>query len=130
MDVEFYYENLFKCGFSENKLMGVFVESLCWEISIAWRNSCRNYSLLIPVFPRLQKYEDFYMHALDRDALTTEIEGLKRIDRQLISMIDDARERMKQKGLVLNEKVLMAGFSASGMFVNRLLKTAGAQSFQ
>lgn len=70
------------------------------------------------------------MHALDRDALTTEIEGLKRIDRQLISMIDDARERMKQKGLVLNEKVLMAGFSASGMFVNRLLKTAGAQSFQ
>ncbi len=75
--------------------------------------------LLIPVFPRLQKYENLYTHALDRDSLTTEIEGLKRIDRQLISMIDDARGRMKPKGLVLNEKVLMAGFSASGMFVNR-----------
>ncbi len=33
MNVELYCENLFKCGFFENRLMlmGVFVESLCWK---------------------------------------------------------------------------------------------------
>ena len=75
--------------------------------------------LLIPVFSRPQKYENFYTHALDRDSMITKIEGLKRIDLQLISMIDDARERLKQKGLILEEKILMYGFSASGMFTNR-----------
>jgi hypothetical protein len=75
--------------------------------------------LLIPVFPRPQKYIKIYTHALDRDSLMTEIEGLKRLDRQLSAMIDDARERLKQKGISLNKKVLMAGFSGSGMFVNR-----------
>lgn len=75
--------------------------------------------LLVPIFPRQQKYGYIYTHALDRDSMTTEIEDLKRIDLQLISMIDDARERLKEKGFNLDEKILMSGFSASGSFTSR-----------
>lgn len=76
--------------------------------------------LLVPVFPRPAKYENIYTHALDRDSLLTGIPEIKRLDRQLIAMIDDARARlMTQHKLRCGEKVLLWGFSASGMFANR-----------
>lgn len=36
-------------------------------------------------------------------------------------MIDDARERLKKRELEVDEKILMCGFSASGMFTNRFV---------
>lgn len=77
--------------------------------------------LLVPTFPRPQQNWQIYTHALDRDTILTDIEELKRIDLQLISMIDDAIERLSSQGILLEEKVLMMGFSASGMFVNRFV---------
>ena len=74
---------------------------------------------LVPVFPRPKEYDSIYTHALDRDCLTTELEGLKRLDLQLLAMIDDARERLGQEGLQVSEKILLTGFSASGSFANR-----------
>lgn len=77
--------------------------------------------LLVPAFPRPQKYhEEIYTHALDRGAITTiNIPDLKRLDFQLISMIKDAQEELLSRGVNTKDKVLMMGFSASGMFVNR-----------
>ena len=75
--------------------------------------------LLVPTFPRPDTYWKIYMHALDRDTLLTEIEGLERIDLQLIVMIDDATEILSLEGINIEDKVLMMGYSASGMFVNR-----------
>lgn len=75
--------------------------------------------MLKRVFPRPEKTGHIYTHALDRDCLITEMEDIKRLDLQLISMIDDAIGRLKQKEIILEDKVVMAGFSASGMFVNR-----------
>ncbi len=75
--------------------------------------------LLVPVFPRPKKHWRLYTHALNRDALLTKIPGLERVDLQLIEMIADARKRLAVKGIEVEEKVLMLGFSASGMFSNR-----------
>jgi dienelactone hydrolase len=44
---------------------------------------------------------------------------LARFDLQLIAMIDDTREKLAKEELKFDERVLMLGFSASGMFANR-----------
>ena len=75
--------------------------------------------LLVPVFPRLKKEGKIYTHALDRDCLIIDRNGLKRLDLQLIEMINNARARLNQQGVTIQEKVFLFGFSASGMFVNR-----------
>jgi pimeloyl-ACP methyl ester carboxylesterase len=76
-------------------------------------------AILVPVFPRPREHDRIYTHALDRDCLTTGIPALRRVDRQLAAMIDDAVRRLRSDGWDVEPKVLMAGFSASGMFVNR-----------
>jgi pimeloyl-ACP methyl ester carboxylesterase len=74
---------------------------------------------LMPIFPRLRTDWRIYTHALDRDCLTTKVVGLERLDRQLLAMIDDATARLACSRGEVNAKVLLAGFSASGMFANR-----------
>lgn len=76
-------------------------------------------ALLVPVFPRPRSNLGIYTHALDRDALLTELDGLSRLDLQLIAMIDDAIFRWSSDGVQINSKVVVMGFSASGMFANR-----------
>lgn len=80
-------------------------------------------AILTPVFPRPATDWKTYTHALDRDTMTTakaEKKDYARLDLQLIAMIDDARERLADgPGLKFDRRVLMLGFSASGMFVNR-----------
>jgi hypothetical protein len=75
--------------------------------------------LLIPAFIRPGEDWQIYTHALDRDTLTTERLDLKRIDLQLIAMITHARTELMKLGIRTEEKVLIQGFSASGMFANR-----------
>lgn len=74
---------------------------------------------LVPVFPRSSKEWRIYTHALDRDVMITEKDSIKRLDLQLVAMIEDARNKLKEKNLFVQDKILMLGFSASGMFVNR-----------
>ncbi|WP_428240255.1 alpha/beta fold hydrolase [Gynuella sp.] len=48
------------------------------------------------------------------------LKPIKRLDLQLIAMINNARQKLSNElSIVLPERVLMAGFSASGMFVDR-----------
>lgn len=75
--------------------------------------------VLMPVFPRPKTDWRIYTQALDRDALTTDRKEYRRFDLQLVAMIDDARARMRKLGLKFDRKVLLNGFSAAGMFVNR-----------
>jgi pimeloyl-ACP methyl ester carboxylesterase len=75
--------------------------------------------LLIPAFIRPAEDWQIYTHALDRDTLTTDRADLKRIDLQLIAMIDFARAELARQGFETDEKVLIQGFSASAMFANR-----------
>lgn len=75
--------------------------------------------LLVPAFIRPGEDWQIYTHALDRDTLTTRRDDLKRIDLQLIAMIDYARSILEAEGIATDERILMQGFSASGMFANR-----------
>jgi dienelactone hydrolase len=75
--------------------------------------------MLVPVFPRPRTNWKIYTHALDRDVMTTDIKELNRLDLQLISMINDARELLKKKGITVQDKIFIMGFSASGQFANR-----------
>jgi len=75
--------------------------------------------ILVPVFPRSEENWHIYTHALDRDVMETEILELGRLDLQLEAMIDDTIAHLTQEGWRVNDRVLMWGFSASGMFVNR-----------
>lgn len=76
-------------------------------------------AVLMPVFPRPATDWRIYTHALDRDALTTGKKEYARFDLQLVAMIDDARARLRKEKLKFGKKVLLNGFSASGMFANR-----------
>ena len=75
--------------------------------------------LLVPIFPRPRTDWHIYTHALDRDTLTVSEGPLRRLDLQLVAMIEDARARLNAIGLATHEKVLLTGFSASGTFANR-----------
>jgi hypothetical protein len=75
--------------------------------------------LLQPIFPRPKEDWKIYTHALDRDSLLAEKESLKRLDLQLIAMIDDALKRLQGDKIAPDRRVLMYGFSAAGMFTNR-----------
>lgn len=78
-----------------------------------------NVPLLVPAFPRPASHPHLYTHALDRDSLLTKVEGLQRVDLQLIAMIDHARELLAGRGIPLAGEVLLTGFSTAGMFANR-----------
>jgi pimeloyl-ACP methyl ester carboxylesterase len=75
--------------------------------------------LLVPAFIRPGEDWKIYTHALDRDSLTTTRADLARIDLQLLAMVDDARRTLRQAGIETDEKFLIQGYSASGMFANR-----------
>ncbi|HOP06182.1 MAG TPA: hypothetical protein PLF13_02720 [candidate division Zixibacteria bacterium] len=77
--------------------------------------------LLRPCFPRPKTDWQIYTQALDRDVLTCDDTTLARLDIQLQAMIADARKRLVSDSIPVCDKVLMYGFSAAGMFVNRFV---------
>jgi len=75
--------------------------------------------LLVPAFLRPAKDWHVYTHALDRDVLTTPRRDLARLDLQLLAMVGRARAALAADGMATDEKFLIQGYSASGMFANR-----------
>jgi hypothetical protein len=75
--------------------------------------------LLVPVFPRPSSTGLVYTHSLDRDTIVIADGPLKLLDLQLLAMIADARPRLEKMQRPVRAKVLMNGFSASGLFANR-----------
>lgn len=75
--------------------------------------------LLVPVFPRPASQPLMYTHALDRDVMLESLPGLKRLDLQLLEMIEDARNILIAMDIQVEDKIFMNGFSASATFTNR-----------
>ena len=77
---------------------------------------------LVPEFPRPPVGQsDLYTHSLSRDTMLVASGPLRRIDLQLAAMVADAQRRLAACGVVVNRKIFMAGYSASGMFVSRFV---------
>lgn len=77
--------------------------------------------LLVPIFPRPDSKPLVYTHALDRDVIFEEDEKLERLDLQLIAMINNAQNILKNNDVLIHDKIFMNGFSASATFTNRFL---------
>ena len=75
--------------------------------------------LLVPAFVRPAEDWWIYTHALDRDSLITDRPDLVRPDLQLLAMVEAARTALAEEGVNAGEKMLLQGYSASGMFANR-----------
>lgn len=78
-----------------------------------------NMPFLIPVFLRSETDYLVYTHALDRDTMLIKKGLSKRLDLQLLKMVEDARLRLRAGEIEVQEKFVMVGFSASGTFSNR-----------
>lgn len=74
---------------------------------------------IVPAFPRPASNSLMYTHALDRDTLLTRTPNLERLDRQLLAMIEDAKSRLSARGIPVEKKVFIWGYSASGTFAIR-----------
>ncbi len=72
--------------------------------------------MLMPVFPR---GPDLYTHSLGRATMLTADPALRRLDLQVVAMIQDAQAKLREQGHALQAQVLLCGFSASAMFVTR-----------
>jgi len=75
--------------------------------------------LLVPIFPRPASKELTYTHALDRDVMEEKSPELKRLDLQLLEMINDAKNILTSLHVLVAPKFFMNGFSASATFTNR-----------
>lgn len=81
--------------------------------------------ILYPLFPRIYNGEEgIYNHMLSSNSLNSNTKhlkelGLERVDLQLIEMFKDAKERLKEDNIEIDDKVIIDGFSASSKFANR-----------
>ena len=75
--------------------------------------------LLVPIFPRPASQPLMYTHALDRDVMLEKLPELKRLDLQLLEMVNDARSVLASMHIQVAPKFFMNGFSASATFTNR-----------
>jgi hypothetical protein len=78
--------------------------------------------ILIPVFPRpFDEPVDWthMIHMLCAQTMQIHEGPLERVDRQLLAMVDDARDRLEAQGISVPEEVILNGFSSQANFVNR-----------
>lgn len=75
--------------------------------------------LLVPIFPRPASQPLMYTHALDRDVMLEKSPELKRLDIQLLEMIEDAKSILTAMHIQVDPRFFMNGFSASATFTNR-----------
>lgn len=77
---------------------------------------------LHPVFPRpVSDPVDWthYVHQLDAETMRIDDGPLERVDLQLLSMVEHARERLSGRGYATTERFVLDGFSSAGTFANR-----------
>ena len=77
---------------------------------------------IVPVIkdPRSGPASDSRTQSLDTEVMKIEDGRYARIDRQVVNMVDDARERLADRGYDIPEEFMLNGFSQSGNFANNL----------
>jgi len=109
-------------GFTSSELELLRATARCQLSSVLALADRLGTPVLVPVFPRPPApppENNLYLHALSRESLQVRDAALARVDLQLIAMIDDARAALGRTGRKIQPRVLIAGFSAAGMFANR-----------
>ncbi len=79
-------------------------------------------AIIIPCFTRPMSSDgghDIYTHMLTSQAIKTNVELIKRVDKQFANMIKNAKNVLSDLGFVVSDKIIMTGFSASSKFAQR-----------
>lgn len=79
-------------------------------------------AIIIPCFTRPMSNDgrhNIYTHMLTSQALKTDLDPIKRIDKQYANMIYNAKKVLSKLGYDVNNKIVMTGFSASSKFALR-----------
>ena len=63
--------------------------------------------------------KDFYTQDLSRAVLVSQEERFKRLDLQVLAMLQDARKQLKERHIKTKNKFLVTGFSSAGVFAWR-----------
>lgn len=71
------------------------------------------------VMPIVQRPKGLYTQALSRAVFVSQEEPFKRLDLQVLKMLEDARKELKERGIRTKEKFLVTGFSSAGVFAWR-----------
>jgi len=81
-----------------------------------------NNPVIIPIIERCDcdYKEEFYTQMLGRNVLTTRNPKFKRLDLQVVAMIEDIKKELKADGLQPENKSGIFGISASGVFAYRM----------
>lgn len=77
-------------------------------------------AILVAAIPRPESEGMTYTHALDRDTLLVKEGTLADLDGQVLRMVDKARTLLCARGIATDDKAILYGHSAAGMFANRL----------
>ena len=70
--------------------------------------------MLVPLL--LQEKEPFHTRQLNRAVFKLQEGPFAHLDKQVLAMLNDAREQLKQRGIRTQKKFLVAGFSTPGVF--------------
>lgn len=78
------------------------------------------FPLLYPLFPQTY-YENKKLNVQEysNDMINMEFATFKKLDLQLLSMVDDAKERLHELFVDINDKIVLDGFGSSAHFVHR-----------
>ena len=77
---------------------------------------------IVPVFPGtddINARNANFFHAINEDALLFNRADLKRVDLQLLAMVDDAKAKLMAENIQMNNQIVINGFSDSGNYANR-----------
>lgn len=93
----------------------------CEQALVDYANELGTF-VLLPVFPRpkLENGNNLYVHALTRPVIENTSDSLKRIDLQLLAMVEDAQMKIRENEYEIPDKFMLWGFSAAGDFVTRM----------
>lgn len=86
---------------------------------------CNQDSLFPILYPLIPRYfdenlkEEIYLNMLSSNSFIATDERYKRVDLQIINMIQDACARLKKDGVQVDERIIIHGFSAAAKFANR-----------
>ena len=79
-------------------------------------------AIIMPCFTRPTSSDgkqNIYTHMLTSEALKTDDESIKRVDKQFENMIKNAKKILSNMGFKVSDKIIMTGFSASSKFALR-----------
>lgn len=71
------------------------------------------------VMPIIQRSKMLYTQALSRAVFVSQEEPFKRLDLQVLKMLEDARKELKKRHIITKNKFLVTGFSSAGVFAWR-----------